>query len=107
MIKKEEFEKMKIQDQVLYLHNLLYNFNKPIKTKKTTPTQQEVIDHCKSKKSTIDPYMFYNYYESKGWMIGKNKIKNWKASVAVWEHNNKNYNNNNENDTKRDLSLLD
>ena len=60
-------------------------------TKKTTtfnpPTVDEVNAYCQERNNGIDPEYFVDYYESKGWMIGKNKIKDWKACVRTWEKN--------------------
>ncbi len=52
------------------------------------PTLQEVEDYLRSQK-VRDPKenaeRFFNFYESKGWMIGKNKMKNWKAAIKTWK----------------------
>lgn len=53
------------------------------------PTVDEVRDYCLERKNKIDPESFINFYESKGWMIGKNKMKDWKAAVRTWERNRK------------------
>ena len=42
------------------------------------------------RKNNIDAEAFIAYYESKGWMVGSGKMKNWKAAVTTWEK--KNYN---------------
>ncbi len=34
---------------------------------------------------------FYYFYEAKGWVIGKNKIKDWKSCVMTWKTNDKNF----------------
>ena len=49
------------------------------------PTLEEVRDYCYERKNNIDPSKFIDFYESKGWMIGKNKMKDWKAAVRTWE----------------------
>lgn len=49
------------------------------------PTVEEVTAYCKERNNTIDPETFIDFYESKGWMIGKNKMKDWKAGVRTWE----------------------
>jgi hypothetical protein len=54
------------------------------------PTFEEVSAYCQERNNGIDPEQFIDYYESKGWMIGKNKMKDWKASVRTWERNRKN-----------------
>ena len=49
------------------------------------PTLEEVRDYCYERKNNIDASKFIDFYESKGWMIGKNKMKDWKAAVRTWE----------------------
>ena len=51
----------------------------------TKPTVEELTAYCKERNNNIDGEYFYNYYKSKGWMIGKNKMKNWKSAIATWE----------------------
>ncbi len=49
------------------------------------PNLQEVIDYCNERKNKVDTNKWYNFYESKGWMVGRNKMKDWKAAVRTWE----------------------
>lgn len=49
------------------------------------PTVEEVMAYCQERKNSISPEAFVDYYTSKGWMIGKNKMKDWKAAVRNWE----------------------
>jgi len=53
------------------------------------PKLEEVKKYCDERKNEINSEHFINYYESRGWMIGKNKMKNWQAAVRTWENNNK------------------
>jgi hypothetical protein len=53
------------------------------------PSIEEVKAYCDERKNGIDPEAFINFYESKGWMIGKNKMKEWKAAVRTWEQKRK------------------
>ena len=53
------------------------------------PTVDEVKEYCKSRNNGVDPEVFIDFYESKGWMIGKNKMKDWKAAVRTWERSRK------------------
>lgn len=55
----------------------------------TPPSLQEVIDYCIERKNNISPQKFVSHYESNGWMIGKNKMKDWKAAVRTWEQRDK------------------
>lgn len=51
------------------------------------PTIQEITDYCIERKNNVDPDKFFNHYSSNGWMVGKNKMKEWKAAVRTWEGN--------------------
>ena len=53
------------------------------------PTIEQVREYCESRNNGIDPEHFVDFYSSKGWMIGKNKMKDWKAAVRTWENKNK------------------
>jgi len=50
----------------------------------TPPTLPAVDNYAKEKGYTIDAEAFLAFYESKGWMIGKNKMKCWKSAVTTW-----------------------
>lgn len=50
----------------------------------TPPTLTEVIDQCNQTGANIDPQGFIDFYESKGWMIGRNKMKCWKSAIRTW-----------------------
>ena len=54
----------------------------------TPPTIDEVDAYCKERKNGINPETFYDFYQSKGWMVGKNPMKDWKAAVRTWEKRN-------------------
>ncbi|MDD5293409.1 MAG: hypothetical protein PHW40_03745 [Candidatus Izemoplasmatales bacterium] len=53
------------------------------------PTIAEVVGYCEERKNGIDGEAFWYFYESKGWVIGKSPMKNWKMAVATWEKKNK------------------
>lgn len=52
------------------------------------PTIEEIRVYCDERNNGIDAERFYDYYESKGWKVGKAPMKDWKASVRTWERNN-------------------
>ena len=54
----------------------------------TPPTVEEVKQYCYERHNSVDPQVFVDFYESKGWMVGKNKMKDWKACVRTWERDN-------------------
>ena len=68
--KEKEKEKVKVKDN-----------NKIFKP----PTVDDVRAYCTERGNNVDPRSFVDFYESKGWMIGKNKMKDWKAAVRTWE----------------------
>lgn len=49
------------------------------------PTLEEIIAYCKERNNNIDPQRFYDFYESKGWRVGNQPMKDWKACVRTWE----------------------
>jgi len=51
------------------------------------PTIEEVADYCNERQNDVDAEKFYDYYSSNGWKVGKNAMKDWKASVRTWEKN--------------------
>lgn len=53
--------------------------------KKKHPTVEEVRAYCEERGNKVDPETFVDFYESKGWLIGKNPMKDWKAAVRTWE----------------------
>jgi len=56
-----------------------HNFKKPQK--------EEFAEYCKEINYSCDYHKFYDYYQSKDWMIGKTRMKDWKAAVRNWQRN--------------------
>jgi predicted phage replisome organizer len=63
------------------------NANKsPTKAKRfVKPTLSEIEQYCIERNNNINAAQFYDYYESNGWKVGKNSMKDWKAAVRTWE----------------------
>lgn len=51
----------------------------------TPPTAEDVKSYCLERKNFVNVNTFIDFYESKGWMVGRNKMKDWKACVRTWE----------------------
>ena len=49
------------------------------------PTLDEVTDYCNERHNKVDAERFIDFYSAKGWMVGKNKMKDWKACIRTWE----------------------
>jgi hypothetical protein len=54
------------------------------KNKFIIPTFNDVLEYCMQNNLDVDGVKFINFYESKGWMVGKNKMKDWKAAIRTW-----------------------
>ena len=64
-------------------NNNITDSNKKVRFKK--PKLDDVKDYCILRSNNIDAEAFMDFYESKDWKIGKNKMKDWKACVRTWE----------------------
>lgn len=76
-------QQMNTTKELIELKELKNNNNKFKK-----PTIDEIKNYCNERNNNIDAEQFFNYYESKGWLIGKNKMKNWKSAIITWEKRN-------------------
>ena len=51
------------------------------------PTLSEIEQYCIERNNNVNAEQFFDYYESNGWKVGKNSMKDWKAAVRTWEKN--------------------
>lgn len=49
------------------------------------PSLDDIRSYCISRCNDVDPEQFFNFYESKGWMVGKTPMKDWHAAIRTWE----------------------
>jgi len=63
------------KNKVITIHNKYFN----------KPTVEEVHQYCNERKNKVCADAFIDFYESKGWMVGKNKMRCWKSAVRTWE----------------------
>lgn len=49
------------------------------------PSIEDVQLYCHERNNTISPEVFIAHYKSNGWMVGKNKMKDWKSAIITWE----------------------
>ncbi len=96
-----QVENLNIENQAQY-NNILNEYNKEKKEKEdnnkslsskkkrfSKPTIEQIDAYIKERKLHFDAEQFFDYYESKGWMVGSNHMKDWKAACRTWEHNRK------------------
>lgn len=95
---KEELNKLTTDDNLVYqmdtngIHSIEKNSigkNRLVYKGFKKPTLEEVKKYCNERNNDINPEHFIDFYESKNWMIGKNKMKDWKAAIRTWESRNK------------------
>lgn len=64
--------------------NIKENIKEKSVTRFSPPTIEEIKAYILEKGYTIDAERFFDFYESKGWFVGKNKMKDWKAAIRNW-----------------------
>lgn len=70
----------------------------------TPPTVEEVAAYVAEKGYHVNAAVFWDWNQSKGWMIGKNKMKDWRAAVRTWEQRHKDENTNSQNTNRNGSS---
>jgi len=79
----------KVTDTVKEKVTVTEEVHTPDKPKRfVPPTLQMVTDYCLKRNNSVVPAAYMAHYESNGWMVGKNKMKDWMAAVRTWENNN-------------------
>lgn len=73
----------------LFNDNKLSNDREVENKKFTPPSLEEVRAYCLERNNSVNPIKFFNHYESVGWKVGKNSMKDWKAAVRKWEQDDK------------------
>lgn len=76
-------------DNISTSRNILSNKReggKKTQVKFTPPTLEEVTAYCKERGNDVNAEKWFNHYTTVGWMVGKNKMKDWRAAVRKWEN---------------------
>ena len=55
----------------------------------TPPTVEQVQEYCKERGNAVDPQRFVDFYTAKGWRVGNQTMRDWKAAVRTWERGDK------------------
>lgn len=53
------------------------------------PTLAEVEAYCFTRNNSVNAQQFIDFYSSKNWYVGRNKMTDWRASVRLWESRSK------------------
>lgn len=83
-----EIEKEIEIDKELELDNSIVDKPQKKSSRFSPPSVDEVRSYCRERNNLVDPEKFVDYYTARGWKIGKNSMKDWKAAVRTWERNN-------------------
>jgi hypothetical protein len=92
-IKKEKLDSLAIQETMPINNNKI---KENIYINSTIPSVEEIKQYCQSRNNSIDAEQFFAFYESKGWKVGNQKMKNWKMAIITWEKRN----------TKQEIGLM-
>jgi predicted phage replisome organizer len=77
------------EDKEIDIKNIDNKENKEKTKRFTPPSLEEVQAYCNERNNNINPEYFVDYYNSNGWIVGKTKMKDWKATVRNWERREK------------------
>ena len=51
----------------------------------TPPTVPEIESYCRERQNDVDPQRFHDFYAAKGWKVGNQPMKDWRAAIRTWE----------------------
>jgi len=81
----EQYKLLELEDNPIEIIEEIKQAKKSKRFKK--PTLDELEHYCIERQNKVDIQKFFNFYESNGWKVGKNPMKDWRASVRTWESN--------------------
>ena len=83
-----KYKNNNINNNNIYIEDTSKNASKSTSKRFIKPTIEEIKEYCGQNDLRIDCERFYDYYESNDWHVGKNKMKDWKATARNWNRNN-------------------
>lgn len=57
-----------------------------IQARFTPPERDEVVAYCNERGYQVNVDAWFAHYESNGWKVGRNQMKDWKAAIRTWTH---------------------
>lgn len=78
----KEKEKVKEKDKVKDKEK---DIEREKRSRFSPPSVDEVRSYCNERNNTVDPQTFVDFYTAKGWKVGNNPMKDWRAAVRTWE----------------------
>ena len=87
---EKDIAKQMLSQNSIEENSIEYNIKEKVKRKVfEKPTIEMIQKYCRERNNGINANAFYDFYESKDWMVGKNKMKDWKACIRTWESRSK------------------
>jgi hypothetical protein len=88
--KRSKYTKGRLKNLGVHMGDHIENENRNINRERNIipPPIELLKKYCKDRKNGIEPQIFLDFYESKGWLIGKTRMKDWQAAVRTWEQRN-------------------
>lgn len=96
----EQYKLLELEDNPIEVVEAVKTAKKSNRFKK--PSMEELELYCVERKNKVDIIKFFNFYESNGWKVGKNPMKDWRACIRTWESNS--FNDNKQNKTQNQLN---
>ena len=81
----ESLKEKKIKEKESNVKETLLTESKEKRARFSPPSVEEVAAYCKERNNSVDAQTFVDFYTSKGWKVGNNPMKDWKACVRTWE----------------------
>ena len=83
--KEKEQEKEKEKEKDPLPKSMCVSKEKAAPEDTHTPSREEIEIYCRERQNGIDPDYFFNYYQARGWRLGKEPVRDWKALIRTWE----------------------
>jgi hypothetical protein len=95
-----------LKEKIEEIDNASVTKPKKVAVKFIPPSVEEIRTYCLLRNNNVDPEMFFDFYQSKGWLVGKVKMRDWKAAIRTWEKSSNNNNSNQNTNGTREQPLL-
>lgn len=85
----QNFQKQQTETETKNININLKEKNNTKKEKFKKPSLEEIRAYCQERNNDVQAERFYDFYESKGWRVGNQAMKDWMAAVRTWENKNR------------------
>ena len=86
---ENELAKPMLRENSIEENSIVYKESIKKERRFAKPSLIEIQNYCNERNNGINANAFYDFYESKNWYVGKNKMRDWKAAIRTWEQRTK------------------